>query len=281
MDNNIKKLLRRRYRFILLDENRMNRIVNKRTSGLRFLVAFAIFVIIAGFIGVVLIVNTPLKAMLPGYLYSYERDDMITTTQRIDSLSSEISMRNSYVDNLINILTNNVDTIIPQVNDSVLRIIPVDSIIATSELERDFVKQYENEQKFNLSVLSPLAAQGITFINPLQGAEARFPEEGEDARRVTFDIPRLQPVSAIYRGTVLDIYNTLDDGFTVIIQHPNEFISRYSGLTELMVKRGETVVPGTRIGLIERERAMKLGLQPTFELWFKGAAVNPREYIPF
>ena len=259
----------------------MHRIVNKRATLTRFIVYFLILSCIAGFIGIIIIVNTPLRAFLPGYLYSYERDDMMNTAQRLDSMSNEVSVRNAYIDNILAILNNEVDTVIPEVNDSTIRIIPIDSIINTSELERDYVKQYEAAQRFNVSVLTPLAAQGFTFVNPMQGAEARFPEEGEDARRITFDMPRLQPVSSIYRGTVLDVYNTMDGGFTVIIQHPNDFISRYSGLTEVMARRGDTVVPGTRIGLVERDKAQQLGLTPSFELWYKGAAVNAREYIPF
>lgn len=281
LDKRISKLLTRRVRIVLIDENRLHRLFNRRMTLWRFIVAFAVGVCVAGFIGILVIVGTPLRSFLPGYLYSYERDGMMTTAQRLDSLSSEVSTRNMYVDNLISILNNDIDTVIPLVVDSVPRLIPIDSIITTSEIERDYVKQYEANQRFNISVLTPLAAQGITFVNPMQGAEARFPEEGEDARKITFDMLRLQPVSAVYRGTVLDVYNTLDAGFTVIVQHPNDFISRYSGLTEVMVKRGENVMPGSRLGLIERDKAQQNNINSTFELWNKGAAVNPREYIPF
>lgn len=281
LDKKISKLLTRRVRIVLIDENRLHRLFNRRMTLWRFIVAFAVGVCVTGFIGILVIVGTPLRSFLPGYLYSYERDGMMTTAQRLDSLSSEVSTRNMYVDNLISILNNDIDTVIPLVVDSVPRLIPIDSIITTSEIERDYVKQYEANQRFNISVLTPLAAQGITFVNPMQGAEARFPEEGEDARKITFDMLRLQPVSAVYRGTVLDVYNTLDAGFTVIVQHPNDFISRYSGLTEVMVKRGENVMPGSRLGLIERDKAQQNNINSTFELWNKGAAVNPREYIPF
>lgn len=281
LDKRISKLLTRRVRIVIIDENRLHRLFNRRMTLWRFIVAFAVGVCVVGFIGILVIVGTPLRSFLPGYLYSYERDGMMTTAQRLDSLSSEVSTRNMYVDNIISILNNDIDTVIPLVVDSVPRLIPIDSIITTSEIERDYVKQYEANQRFNISVLTPLAAQGITFVNPMQGAEARFPEEGEDARKITFDMLRLQPVSAVYRGTVLDVYNTLDAGFTVIVQHPNDFISRYSGLTEVMVKRGENVMPGSRLGLIERDKAQQNNINSTFELWNKGAAVNPREYIPF
>lgn len=259
----------------------MHHMVNLRLTKWRIAAWLAVGVVVLGFIGILIIVYTPLKALLPGYLYTYEREDVMSTTLRIDSISSEVATQNAFMDNLLDILNNRVDTMLPQLEETPPPTISIDSIITASEIERDYVKHYENNQRFNLSVLTPLAAQGLIFVNPLQGAEARFPEEGEDSRRVKFDMPRLQPVQAAYRGTVLDVYNTLDGGFTVIVQHPNDFISRYSGLTQAMVKRGETVQPGSRLGLIERDKAESLNLAPTFELWYKGTAVNPREYIPF
>lgn len=279
-DKSTRRLLRKRVRLAVIDENRMKRIVNLRVSWWRFITFLIVCLVVLGFFGVLLVVNTRLKAILPGYLYSYERDEMLANTRKIDSLSNEVGTRQQYMDNIIAILNGDVDTTLEQLPPSA-EVIPIDSIITASEIEREFMQQYERDQKFNLSVLSPIAAQGITFVNPLTGAEARQPEDGEDERHVTFDMPRLQPVSATYRGTVVDVYNTMDAGYTVLIMHPNDFISRYGGLTEVMVRRGQTVSPGQRIGLIERDKAEKLGSMPSFELWYKETAVNPRNYIPF
>lgn len=238
--------------------------------------------IVLGFLGILIVVNTPLKAMLPGYLYSYQREDYYNTSNQLDSISSEVKMRNDYLANIVNVLQGNVDSVIPDISSAAIQEkIPIDSIITASETEREFVRQYEQSEKFNLSVLTPIAAHGFAFVNPMLGATARFPEEGEDSRRVTFDMPRLQAVSSVYRGNVLDIYNTLDNGFTIIVQHPNDFVSRYSGLSEVFVHRGDRVQPGMRIGLIERDKAENFATQPSFELWYNGTAVNPRNYIPF
>lgn len=277
----IRKKLRKRIRLVVVDENKMHRILNRRLPWWRLVAWIIIGIVSLGFAGVLIIVNTPLKSFLPGYLYAYEREDVMSAAMQLDSLNSEVSVRNMYVDNILNILNGNIDTVIPDVVDTTRVTVSIDSIITASEIERDYVKQYEDNQKFNVSVLSNLAAQGMTFINPFQGAEARLPEEGEDERRVTFDLPLLQPVSAVYRGTVMDVYNTMDNGYTVIIQHPNDFISRYSGLTQLGVSRGETTMPGMRIGMIDRDKTDKLSITPSFELWYRGAAVQPRDYIPF
>lgn len=280
LDKETRQRLKRRVRFSIVDETRMERLASVRMGWWRFIAFLAAAIVVLGFIGVMLIVTTPLKAILPGYLYSYERDDVMTAAIKMDSLNEEVAVRNAYVDNLMAILQNDVDTVSPVVGDSVPAIIPIDSIITASEIERDFVQQYEAGQKYNISVLTPLTAQGMTFINPLQGAQVKEPRDGDDERHLTFELPSLQPVSAVYRGTVLDVYNTLEGGFTVIVQHPNDFISRYSGLSDVAVKRGQTVAPGQRLGIIERAKADRWGFQPAFELWFNGTPVAPRDYLP-
>lgn len=280
LDKETRQRLKRRVRLSIVDETRMERIADVGMSRWKFVIGIIVGIVVLGLVGVILIVTTPLKAILPGYLYSYERDDVMSATMKIDSISEEVAMRNAYVDNILAILQNDIDTEVPQIGDSTVVAIPIDSIITASELERDFVKQYEASQKYNVSVLTPLAAQGIAFVNPMQGARVREPAEGDDGRRLTFDLPKLQPVSSIYRGTVLDVYNTLDGAFTVIVQHPNDFISRYSGLTDVAVKRGQTVAPAMRLGIIDRDTAERYGLQPTFELWYNGTPVNPRDYLP-
>lgn len=243
---------------------------------------FIILAILLGALGVLLVIQTPLRSLLPGYLNNNQRDEYISTVAHIDSLSNEIDIRNIYLDNINAILHDQIDTVLPSIpTDSIPAIIPIDSLILPSENEREFVRRYQQNEKFNIAVLSPIAAHGFTFINPLQGAEARFPEEGEDERRVTFDLPRTQPVSSIYRGTVLDLYNTIENGYTIIVQHPNDFLSRYSGLTEVFVQRGQQLNPGMRIGLIERDKTEKFANPPSLELWYNGTAVNPRNYIPF
>jgi murein DD-endopeptidase MepM/ murein hydrolase activator NlpD len=61
-----------------------------------------------------------------------------------------------------------------------------------------------------------------------------------------------------------------------VIQHPNEFISIYSGLSEIFVSNGDKINTGTRIGIAE---AGKFELK--FELWHNGTALDPRQYINF
>jgi murein DD-endopeptidase MepM/ murein hydrolase activator NlpD len=99
--------------------------------------------------------------------------------------------------------------------------------------------------------------------------------EGEQA--VNIAVKKLTPISAIYRGTVINIYRNSDDLYTIIVQHPNDFISVYDGLTTVFVKKGYKVQSGERLAHAgERGDATF-----RFELWHNGAELNPTEYMTF
>ena len=51
------------------------------------------------------IVGTPVKNLLPGYLKTEERIEMVDKILRVDSLAAEVQRRDAYIINLASILT--------------------------------------------------------------------------------------------------------------------------------------------------------------------------------
>ena len=280
-EKEVRRRLRRRFRLSLTDENTFSHILHLRLSMPGLIVTAVIAAIVLAIVGISLIVNTPMRAILPGYLRNAERRQYEQTAARIDSIVTETSVRNKYVDNLLAVITGDLDTELPQLPvDTLSRLYTLDSLAKASEAEKEFLDKYRERERFNLSVMSPIVAQGMKFVNPLEGAELRLPEKNQDPRHADFDALATQPVSSIYRGTVLDVFNSPSDGIVVMVQHPNDFVSRYTGITSSFVSRGDKVVSGQRLGLVERDKAKNLN-RPAFELWYNGTRVNPRDYIPF
>ncbi len=86
---------------------------------------------------------------------------------------------------------------------------------------------------------------------------------------ITLIVPRNAPVSSIYNGSVVDCYYTVGQGYTYIIQHPNGFMSKYSGLGSAFADKGQHVDTGSAIGLTGNSANSTQNLV-TFELWNKG-----------
>lgn len=220
-----------------------------------------------------LLAFTPVRNLLPSQLHGDMRGRYIEATLRLDSLTRVVDRNQRFVDDITAILGGHVDP------DSARRALAdvsglevADTLLAASEAERAFVQQFESSQRYNLSVLAPIAADGMAFYSPAPGAEAQSRTDGTgvELRGVSG-----QGVDAVYRGTVLAVFKDSQGHTGVVLQHPNEFVSVYSGLAECFVRRGDTPVTGARIGLALADGTL------LFELWHKGVALNPGDYVAF
>ncbi len=244
---------RRRFRVDIVNENSLRRIAGVRLTGLQAILAAVCVVAAVTSLIAVIFMFTPAGYLLPGSLRPAERGDYTALALRVDSLSREAAMQSAYTANIRAIFTDSVATVAP--GELSAEPLPADSLLEASDAERDFVRRFEQEQRFNLSVLSPIAAEGMIF-------EAPSPS------------PTLVgPVTAIYRGTVVAAITSSDGMTTLTVQHPNEFISTYGNLHEVYTRPGQKVSAGQRIG----HTATPL----SFELWHSGARLDPQQYIAF
>lgn len=86
-------------------------------------------------------------------------------------------------------------------------------------------------------------------------------------------------VVAILDGTVIDIKEDALLGNIVQIEHSNEMISIYSSLSEVNVKKGDTIKQGIVLGKSGTNNIAKdLGSHLDLELIIKGQTVNPESY---
>ena len=267
-----------RYRLQLIDDSHMSTLWSISGSRARMVMLAIIMFLLITFIGAAIISLTPLRTLLPGYLKRSQRYEMTDMSSRVDSLAHIAAVNNMYLDNMVAILNEEVDPDSVQrvYNDSINRqALPVDSLLMASDAERDFVRRYEQRERFNVSVLSPVAADGMVFYPPVNTQIARSTDA---AGHTTYQLPPSTPVSAIYRGTVVDSHYVPGEGYTVIIQHPHDFITRYTGLGSVMVNTGSKINTGSRIGLSSDVRDNSR--QPvTLDMWFNGSQLDPSTYI--
>lgn len=267
----------KRYRLSFINENTFNEVWTINMTQTKVVLSIILIIISISCVMATLIAFTPIRTLLPGYLKMSQRQENIVNSMMLDSLTTRVNINNAYLSNITDILLDNVvaETInIP--NDSTINVIPIDSIMGASAAERQFIQQFEAEERFNLSVLSPLVAEGMLFYAPVTGATI-VGNENELETTLSLVVPALAPVSSIYGGTVIDTYYDVEKGNVVIIQHPNDFLSKYIGVGELLCGVGAKVVTGQRIGIISRQSQPQF----SFELWHKGTALPPLDYIAF
>ena len=247
----------RRFRVEIINENTLERVFAARFRGVRVLLAALGAAAALASLVAVIFMFTPLGKLLPGQLRGDLRGRYVEMALRVDSLEMEARRQHAYMSNIMDILTDSVPTAAPADGLQPKASAMVDTLLRAGEAEQRFVKQFDADSRFDLSVLSPIAGEGMIFVSPMST------DTGAG------------PASAVYRGTVVAV-TTADNGLsTVVVQHPGEFISVYADLAEVYVDRGDKVVGGQRIGLATPARPL------LFELWHSGVRLDPAKYIPY
>lgn len=257
-----------RYRLEFIKENTLNTVWSVRMTRARvwIVTAASIAAVLALFWTV--IAFTPLRQLLPGALHGDLRARYLDASFRLDSLEQAAKLNEAYMANIINVMSGQLTTV---ESETAERVSIPDSLLLASEEEKQFVRSYEEEERFNLSVLAPIAAEGMIFSSPVPMAEK--PQAQQGGKAVEFRGGVAMPAVAVYRGTIVSSTVRSDGLSTVVVQHPNDFVSVYDGISEPYVERGDKVEQAQRIGVVAPKSVM------TFELWHKGSPLKPDDYI--
>ena len=253
-----KKALKttKRYRLTFVSENTLNTLWTLRMSRTRAWIFGALCVAAVGALVALLFGLTPLGSILPGYMRPDQRRAQIEIGLRIDSLLERQAIQTAWIENIEAILTGESDTAATLIADTVPEV--TDTLIAASAAERKFVEEWTERERYNLTLVNPAAASAMSFRQPLAMVIRRDTLSGPALR---FESTRNATVNAIQGGTVIDSHLDVASGSqTIIIQHPNEFISRYDGLDKSFVIIGQRVQPGTAIGQLGSDGTMILTL---------------------
>lgn len=261
----------KRYRLTFTNENTFNTVWSVKLSRFRvWLLAIAALAAIVGVLAL-LFLGTPLSALLPGYLKPEERHNHVSNTLRIDSLQDVMDTRNLYMANLQAILTDGISPDSIRTADSLATV--TDTLIATSKKEQAFTRAWEERERYNLSVVTPMAAKAMSFFKPATNAVA----DTTQATLLRLTVPRKSNVTSIHSGLVIDQNYEPGQGYSLIIQHPNDFISRYSQMSDVFVRKGDRIKRGQAIGLSSTRPQTPLGV----EIWHKGTAARPAQLLGY
>lgn len=276
------KTLKFNYRVSALNENTLEEVWRIRTSILKgmFLVLFGALFLIA--ITSVIIITTPIRYYLPGYMDVEIRDKAAKTAIKIDSLERVQMLNNQYIENLRLIMEGELPADYATKEHTSDIVSENDPRLAKSKLEADFTSKYEDKEKYTLNVFPETESNTnkIFFSKPVNGVindrhNALLGQNG-----ISFNVIKTEPVIASSNGTITYIGYEPDSKKNIQIQHKNGYLSIYKGITETTKKVGDEVKAGEAIGIIrvdDKEKNQKL----TYELWNKGEPLDPELFILF
>ena len=275
------KRIQFKYKLSFFNESTLEEVWSFRLSQLSVFIYVFIFASILITLTSVIIILTPIRNYLPGYLDVEVRKEILQNALRADSLEQKINLQSRYLENLADILSGNINIDSIQSFDSTSYILS-DYNIPRSDNESTFIKRFEDEEKYNLTALNPNPPQTeIFFYRPLNGIISSVFDADKQHFGIDLTSALRENVIATLDGTV--IYTGFDPryGNVITLQHKNDLISIYKHNEILLKEIGEKVVAGEAIAIVGNTGELSTGPHLHFELWHKGVPVNPEDYIAF
>ena len=271
----------RRLRISIVDDNTHKQIWVLRGKRSRIIFSAVSALIILLLTVYVIIAVTPIKTFFPGYPDAHQRRAAAANAMTIDSLETVVARWEFYAENLRRVL-DGTETI--PIDSLLRRKSPADAGAADKDYSKSdslLRASAEEAEKFGLhSENRKLPIEGMHFFPPVKGV---ISQEFDSFTHPFAEVsaPSGAIIMAVTDGTVMTASWSDMDKYTIIIQHENDLVSIIKGAGKATVTTGARVKAGAPIGLIQDPLGTNEAQILRVELWYKGEAVNPAEYIKF
>ena len=278
--------LRKKFQLSIFNESTLENVFSLRVSLMDGIFLVASVIIVLFFFSLLLLSHTPLKSLLPEDIDPRLRKQLVNEAFRVDSLANDMDKQTQYLEVLKDIISGNIPV------DTLKRLgkdIPIDTLanrhlelMKVTNKEKKFRENYEESEKFNLSILNEQSkVDGLLFYPPIKGKIVNKFNPKLKNFGVKIQIDDRQPTLSVLDGTVLFTGYTSDYDYVIEVQHNNDYISVYKYNSELLKKQGDKVKAGEAIGVVGKNAARDGFPNLYFELWNKGVALNPQDDIVF
>jgi murein DD-endopeptidase MepM/ murein hydrolase activator NlpD len=263
----ISTKFRNRYKIILRQDDNLEEKVSVVLTPLNVLILTSTGLLLFGAVIYMLLAYTPLNHFFPTKSAKYSGMEQYKMTQKIDSLETSLGQLRLQSDILGKVLAGE------------------DVSINMADLD-------DPDEKIEVSPAAPIVS--VTSIRPAEPTANDYnffvPLKGvisdtfnQDRKHLAVDIAAKskEVIKSVQKGTVIFAAWTPNGGHTLIIQHPGNFLSVYKHNAVLLKNEGTFVNAGDAVALVGNTGELSSGPHLHFELWKRGVAVNPQNYINF
>lgn len=283
------KKLRYKYRLVLMNEDNFEQKISFRLSQLNVIGAASLFSLFWIAVVVYALAFTSLREYIPGYTDPTLANQVYHMELVLDSLEHRYSLQNKYMQNIQRVLRgedfdenedlsqsdnydySEIDNSI-SIEDSILRV----EVESQTAYNLYFYDAQSADYARNIAVKGPMV-----FFKPINGIITNHFNSAIKHYAVDLVSERNDAVKSVYDGIVILADWTVNTGYVIAVQHPNNFISVYKHNSALLKQQGDIVKSGDPIAIIGDTGEQSSGPHLHFELWANGSPVNPLDYISF
>lgn len=277
------KKWRANYRLVILNsENFEERLTFKASRISVFIFVFSSIIILIGGTSAV-ISFTPLREYIPGYTSSDIRKKVVELNEMSDSLLIKLEQNQKYLANIKNIVA---DFPVEQpLQDSISNTEFKQDIVFEKNIEDSLLRvQVESEEKFNIFSNNKIESNeiyNVLFFKPVDGIVIEKFDQEKNHLGIDVVSKENELIKSTLDGVVMFSNWTAETGNVIAVMHKNNLVSIYKHNSTLLKKEGDKVGAGDAIAIIGNSGKWSSGPHLHFELWHKGEAINPEQYILF
>lgn len=235
-----------------------------------------------------LIAFTHLREYIPGYTDVTLNRRVYEMEQRADSLEIVFAQKDLYINNLKKIImgddfeTDSINSLLTKSSNTDFSKI----VDRKSKNDSIFRAEYENDTRnnlFNTDMLNETTADFdlVSFYAPMEGIVTNHFNRAEKHYGTDIVSDRSSVIKTIANGTVIYSDWTVENGYTIGIQHSGNLLSVYKHNSVLLKETGDFVNAGDAIAIYGNSGSLSTGPHLHFELWHNGTPLNPEDYISF
>ncbi|MFA7380482.1 MAG: M23 family metallopeptidase [Bacteroidia bacterium] len=272
--------LKNKYRLVIMNDQTFEEKFSFRLTPMNLFVAGSSAILLFTVLIMSLFFFTPLKEYVPGYADPDQKRNVAYLILKTDSLEQVIRQRDEYINNVMGIMQGKepMDRDTVSLKDSLTGSVDLDKMYENDSI---FIAEMEQNDNYALNTKQKGQLEHYTFLAPVKGLVTEKYNSGNEHYAVDVVARVNEPVKATLDGTVIFASWTPETGHVIGVQHANELVSIYKHNAVLLKKVGTFVSAGDAIAIVGNSGELTSGPHLHFELWYKGSAVNPEDYLVF
>ena len=283
--------LRHTYRLVVMNNETFEEIGSYRLTLMNVYIFLSTIVVVVALFVILVIAFTPVKKYIPGYGDVSANEELNRLNLELEELEKLQKGHESYFNNVQRMLVGDVQKAedVPETTpispDSLLeaddpQFAEVDEQIRKEVEQQEIGEVARQSRPTNFSPRS-VPLEQLFFTPPLTGEISAGFMPDKNHYGIDVLAPKNTAVKAAMDGYVFLSDWTLETGNTIGIQHSNSIITFYKHNSENLKKAGSYVKAGEAVAIIGNTGTLTDGPHLHFELWHKGKAIDPVDYINF
>lgn len=273
--------LREKYRINILNPDNFQELSSFTISWLQVIMAISMVFALAFIIMLTLFAFTPINGYFTEKTQGIQQGEMRVLLRKLDSLERVTELNDQYTNSIRAAMAGeeyheNTEPNEPKPAEPVQD----KDLFYVSSTDSALRKELEAE-KYNIKLSKNAINSSIHFYPPVNGYVLDSFDQQREHYAVDIVAKQDEAVKATQDGVVIFSDYTVSTGYVIMVQHSNDFVSVYKHNAVLLKSVGSFVRAGETIGIVGNSGELTSGRHLHFELWQKGQALNPLEYIIF